>query len=159
VPFRVAGRLVVVNTRIGLGTEVFRRTALKSLDERPEESRVYRYEVEIVDLPSGSSRRIALQSIRLVCLPRKKGQVVEPPVDVLRFRDGDFEIEARSFEEFRERLRAQYPDDQYERRLHMWRDREAEERHEKALEELAGIFARAMVDEFMKSQECKNVEV
>ena len=119
-------------------------------NDRPERERVYRYEVEILEIASGTSRRVPLQAFRLIPIPRRKGEEVPASREVLRFTDGDFAIEADTFEEFRKRLREQYPDELYERRLHVWRDREAEERRAKALEGLVEILVDAVAADFHK---------
>jgi hypothetical protein len=116
----------------------------------PEERRVYRYTVEVTEVQSRASRTIPLEAYQLIRLSRKDGAAGEPPVEIVRFRDGDFLLEARSFEELRDRLRAHYPDEQYERRLHVQRDRDAEERRERALLGLIEILARAAVDEYFR---------
>ena len=82
----------------------------------PEDRRVYRYDVELKELGSGTSRRVPLQVLRAIHIPTKKGEVEKPPRDFLRLQDADFLVEAESFEELRALLRDRYPDERYERR-------------------------------------------
>lgn len=60
--------------------------------------------------------------------------------------------EAKSFEELRARLREKYSDAAFERTLHCVRDREAEERRESALNELARIIAEQVVKEMIEEE-------
>jgi hypothetical protein len=123
---------------------------MKRTKDLPESRRLYQYTIEITDLQAGSSRRVPLKSFRRVSLKTlKKSEVAEPPVDVLRFEDGDFQIEARDFEELRSRLREQYPDERYERRVHAKRDREAVDRREQAIEGLAKIYAEVALERLL----------
>jgi hypothetical protein len=119
----------------------------------PVDRRVYRYDVELKELSSGTSHRIPLQVLRAIHIPTKKGEVEKPPRDFLRFQDADFLVEAESFEKLRALLRDRYPDERYERRLHAWRDLEAEERRAKALNELAAIFADAALKKLLEEGE------
>ena len=68
----------------------------------------------------------------------------------MRFVDGDFVLEASSWDEFRVRLRERYPDDRYERRLHVQRDREAEARREEAVQGLIELVAEAAANEVLR---------
>ena len=77
---------------------------------------------------------------------------VPPPKELMRFVDGSFVLEASTWDEFRARLRDQYPDDRYERRLHIQRDREAEVRREEAFDGLIKVIVEAVVDDFLKEQ-------
>jgi len=119
----------------------------------PVDRRVYRYDVELKELSSGTSRRVPLQVLRAIHIPTRKGEVEKPPRDILRLQDADFLVEADSFEELRSRLRDHYPDERYERRLHVWRDLEAEERRAKALNELAAIVADAALKKLLEEGE------
>lgn len=114
---------------------------------------MYRYDVELKELSSGNSRRVPLQVLRAIHIPTKKGEVEKPPRDVLRLQDADFRVEAESFEELRALLRDRYPDERYERRLHTWRDLEAEARRDKALNELAAIIADAALKNLLEEGE------
>jgi hypothetical protein len=62
----------------------------------PVDRRVYRYDVELKELSSGTSHRIPLQVLRAIHIPTKKGEVEKPPRDFLRFQDADFLVEAET---------------------------------------------------------------
>ena len=146
---------------------------MANADEVPENRRVFRYVVEITDLSSGSSHRVPLsfqQVVLILPAARRRrrtsaaaaaSQSPEPPepitsrqpsTDRIRFEDGEFVLEASTWEEFRARLRDQYPDDRFERRLHVQRDREAEVRREEAIQSLIKLIAEGMVDDLLKEQ-------
>jgi hypothetical protein len=94
-----------------------------------------------------------LTAVRLVCL--KRGKKNEPPLpdrEVLHLQDDEETWEASDLDELKLRLRDKYPDEIFERTLHYVRDHEAEERRERALNELASIFAQRVVDEFVAEQ-------
>ena len=118
--------------------------------KRLSDKRILRYWVEIRSLESGSVRKLPLTAVRLVCL--KRGKKNEPPLpdrEVLRLQDDEETWEAESFEELKIRLRGKYPDAAFERTLHYVRDHEAEERHERALNELISILAKKAVDDLI----------
>lgn len=138
-----------------------------------QDARVYRFEVEIIELSSGASRRVPLTFHQLVAFARTSRSVrragkgaapsptstplsEEPPrlsrSEVMRLVDEDFVLEAANWEEFRLRLRERYPDSRFERRLHVQRDREAEERREEAIQGLIKLVADAVVADFLKEQ-------
>jgi hypothetical protein len=71
---------------------------------------------------------------------------------LLRLQDDEETWETESFDELRTRLRNKYPDAAFERTLHYERDHEAEERHERALNGLISILAKAAVDDFIAEQ-------
>jgi hypothetical protein len=119
-------------------------------DSITKSDHVYRHEIELLDLASGIARRVSLHAVRVIPLPTKKRRAVSSPREVLRFKDGDFEIEAETFESFRSRLREQYPDDRYKRRLPAWRDLEAEERRATALDGLIDILVEAVIEDLHK---------
>lgn len=141
--------------------------------EVPESRRVYRYEVEITDLSSGSSHRVPLsfqQVVLILPAARRRrstlaaaaaSQSPEPPEpipsrqpspDRIRCEDGEFVLEASTWDEFRARLRDRYPDGRFERRLHVQRDREAEVRREEAIQGLIKLIAEGIVEECLKEQ-------
>jgi hypothetical protein len=68
----------------------------------------------------------------------------------LQLQDGTETWEAKTFDELRVRLREKYPDAAFERTLHYQRDREAEDRREKALNGLAELLAKAAVDKMIE---------
>lgn len=114
---------------------------------------IYRYWVEICELASGSVRQLPLTAVRKVCLTR--GKKNEPPMSdeqALRLEDGAETWEAKSFDELRARVRDKYPDAAFERTLHYVRDREAEERRERVLNELAKVFAEQVVKEMIEEE-------
>src|SRR5690349_21502750 len=120
---------------------VFQGCVMKRANNLSLDRRMYRYEVELKELVSGVNRRLPLLGFQLIPLPRRKGDVVGPPREIWRLEDGNFQLEAETLEEFKVRLRAQYPDEQYERRLLAWRDRDAEARRDGAIMDLARIVA------------------
>jgi hypothetical protein len=102
---------------------------------------IFRYWVEIRELASGSVRTLPLNGVRKICL--KRGKKDEPPIpdeEVLQLQDGAERWEAKTLDELRVRLRDKYPDAGFERTLHYVRDREAEERRERALNGLMDLI-------------------
>jgi hypothetical protein len=125
----------------------------KPAKKRLSDKRILRFWVEVRELASGSVRKLPLTAMRLVCL--KTGKKDEPPLadrEVLRLQDDEESWEAESFEEFKTRLRDKYPDAAFERTLHFERDHEAEERHERALNELISILAKKAVDDLIAEE-------
>jgi hypothetical protein len=120
-------------------------------EDVPESERRYQYEVEIKALSTGESRRIPLSVGRAISLKRlKRGEPEEPARDVFEVRVGDVVVRGYSFEEFREKLRAQYPDEAFERRLHYQRDREAEDRWRQGIRSLVSLLAESVVKDLME---------
>jgi hypothetical protein len=153
--------------------QVLTEVVMRDADEMPESRRVYCCEVEITELSSGSSHRVPLSfhtAIALVPAARRPRRArtakastptseqrlqvppVAPPKEFMRFVDGSVVVEASTWEEFRARLRDQYPDDRFERRLHIQRDREAEVRREEAINALIRFFAEAAFQKLLKEQ-------
>lgn len=121
--------------------------------KRLSDKRILRYWVEVRELASGSVRKLPLTAVRLVCLKReKKNEPLLPDREVLRLQDDEKTWEAETFDELKIRLRDKYPDAAFARTLHFARDHEAEERHERALNELISILARAAVDDLIAKQ-------
>jgi hypothetical protein len=117
------------------------------------DKRIFRYWVEVRELASGCVRKLPLTGVRLVCLKTgKKSDPLPPDRELLRLQDDDETWEVETFDELKTRLRDKYPDAAFERTLHFVRDREAEERRETALNELARIFAKAAVDNWIAEQ-------
>jgi hypothetical protein len=61
-------------------------------------------------------------------------------------------LEAKTFDELRSQLRDKYPDTAFERTLHYERDREAEERRERALDGLMTLIAEAVVKKMIEEE-------
>jgi hypothetical protein len=121
--------------------------------KRVSDKQILRYWVEVRDLASGSVRKLPLSAVRLVCLKRgKKNEPLSPDRELLRVQDGKETWEAADLDELKIRLRDKYTDADFERTLHYVRDHEAEERRERALDELASIFAKVAVDGFVESK-------
>ena len=121
--------------------------------KRVSDKKIFRYWVEVRDLARGSVRELPLTAVRLVCLKRgKKNEPLLPDRELLRLQDDEETWEVETFDELRTRLRNKYPDAAFERTLHYVRDHEAEERRERALNELARIFAKAAVDDLLSEQ-------
>ena len=112
--------------------------------------RVYRYNVEIRNLRDGSSRLLPPEVFSVIALKARGTGPAEPSRQLLRLKDGEEILEAADLEELRIRLRDKYPDFDYERRLHVQRDREAEERRREAIRGLAELLARAAVDDYLQ---------
>lgn len=116
--------------------------------KRLNNKKIMRYWVEVRELATGSVRKLPLTAVRLVCL--KRGKKNEPPIpdrELLQLKDDTETWEAETFDELRARLRDKYPDATFERTLHYVRDNEAEERRERALNELMDILVRKVVDD------------
>jgi hypothetical protein len=116
----------------------------------PEGRRAYRYTIEIRALADGSSRLLPPEVISVIALTAKGTATEKPSRQLLRLKDGEEILEAADLDELRIRLRDKYPDSDYERRLHVQRDREAEERREAAIMGLARLLARAAVEEELR---------
>lgn len=117
------------------------------------EKQIFRYWVEIRELATGSVRTLPLTAVMKICLARRKKN--EPPIpneEVLQLKDGAETWEAKNLDELRVRLREKYPDVAFERTLHYERDREAEERRERALSGLVDLLAKAAVDELIEEE-------
>lgn len=117
------------------------------------EKQIFRYWVEIRELATGSVRTLPLTAVMKICLARRKKN--EPPIPnekVLQLKDGAETWEAKNLDELRVRLREKYPDVAFERTLHYERDREAEERRERALSGLVDLLAKAVVDELIEEE-------
>lgn len=113
-----------------------------------EDKHIFRYWVEIRELASGSVRKLPLTAVLKICLARhKKNQRPVPNEELLHLQDGNETFEGKSFDELRTRLRQKYPDAAFERTLHCERDREAEERRERALNGLIELIVEQMVKE------------
>ena len=121
--------------------------------KRVSGKQIFRYWVEIRELATGSVRKLPLTAVRLVCLKRgKKNEPLPPPRELLRLQDDEETWEVETFDELRTRLRTKYPDAAFERTLHVVRDKEAEERRERALNCLISILAKAAVDDLIAEQ-------
>jgi len=117
------------------------------------DKRIFRYWVEVRDLASGSVRKLPLTAVRLICLKRgKKNDTLLPDRELLRLQDGGETWEVETFDELRTRLRDKYPDAAFERTLHTVRDREAEERRERALHGLISPLAKRVVDDLIAEE-------
>ena len=72
--------------------------------------------------------------------------------EVLRLQDDEETWEASDLDELKIRLRDKYPDAAFARTLHYVRDHEAEERRERALNELISILAKRAVDDLIAEE-------
>ena len=121
--------------------------------KKVSDKKILRYWVEVRDVTSGSVRKLPLTTWRVICLKRgKKYEPLLPDKELLRLQDGEETWEADTFEELLTRLRNKYPDAAFERTLHYVRDHEAEERHERALNELISILAKSVVDDLIAKE-------
>jgi len=121
--------------------------------KKSNDKRIFRYWVEVRELASGSVRKLPLTAVKLVCLKTDKKNAPRPPDrELLRLQDGEETWEVETFDELRTRLRTKYRDAAFERTLHYVRDKEAEERRERALNGLISILAKAAVDDLIAEQ-------
>jgi hypothetical protein len=114
---------------------------------------IFRYWVEIRELATGSIRTHPLTGVVKICLAKRKKN--EPPIpneELLQLNDGVETWEAKNLDELAARLREKYPDAAFERTLHYERDREAEDRRERALNGLMDLLAKAAVDEMIEEE-------
>lgn len=114
---------------------------------------IFRYWVEIRELATGSMRTLPLTGVVKICLAKRKKN--EPPIpneELLQLKDGVERWEAKNLDELAARLGEKYPDAVFERTLHYERDREAEERRERALNGLMDLLAKAAVDEMIEEE-------
>jgi hypothetical protein len=117
------------------------------------EKQIFRYWVEIRELATGEVRTLPLAAVVKISLAgRKKNEPPIPNEEVLQLKDGAETWEAKTFDELRARLREKYPDAAFERTLHYVRDREAEERRERALNGLMDLLAKAAVDKMIEEE-------
>lgn len=127
--------------------------------KRLNSEKILRYWVEVRELATGSVRKLPLTAVRLVCL--KRGRKDEPPIpdrELLQLKDDAETWEAETFDELRARLRDKYPDGAFDRTLHYVRDREAEERRERALNELVDILAKRVAEDLIEEESRVNRE-
>jgi hypothetical protein len=144
---------------VAVRKRALRGDALVTQTKRFSDKRILRYWVEIRELAGGSVRKLPLTALRLVCLQRgKKNEPLLPDREELRLQDDEETWEASDLDELKVRLRDKYPDTAYERTLHYVRDKEAEERRESALNELASIFAQAAVHDLLAEESRVNAE-
>lgn len=121
--------------------------------KRLSNEKILRYWVEVRELATGSVRKLPLAAVRLVCLKRgKKDELPIPDRELLQLKDDAETWEAETFDELRARLREKYPDATFERTLHYVRDQEAEERRERALNELVDILAKRVADDLIAEE-------
>jgi hypothetical protein len=113
-------------------------------------SPIYRYWVELRDLHTGTTRNLPLRLMHRVCLKAGKGEPLPPDEQFLQLIDDSAVVEARDLEDLKTQLRQKYPDEAYERRLFYERDLDAEERTNRALDNLARIFSDGVVDDLLK---------
>lgn len=116
------------------------KAKVRNGEESPENEQLFRYWVEVLELKSQSVRSLSVTAVARIPIPRTKGDPQRPREDVLQLKDGTATLEAKSFEDLVALLRARYPDDAYERRLHWERDHEAESRRAEAVKGLIEIF-------------------
>lgn len=112
----------------------------KKDEDVPQEEQVLRCWIEVRELANGSVRKLPLNAVTKIHLPRRKKDVRLPNEEILRLEDDGAALEARDLEDLKVQLRARYPDEAYERTLWYVRDREAEIRRKEALEKLREIF-------------------
>lgn len=127
--------------------------------------RVYRHTVEIRDLRDGTVRHIPLRGYVAIQLKtgnssmgRKSPARPEPMPNAVPKKRQYWKLEddlhghqeITDAEDLKVRVRERYPDEFFERRLIIVRDREAEERHASAMRGLLQIIAESAVDRYCK---------
>ena len=122
-------------------------------EDLPEDQQFFRYWIEIRVLADGSARTLPLSATRMIHLPTRKSRSQLPDEQLLQLQDGSEILEAKSFDELVAQLRERYPDAACERFLRSERDHQAEQKHRNALDSLARIYAKAAVDEFLRSEQ------
>jgi hypothetical protein len=126
---------------------------VKRSDETSQDMRVFRYWVEIRELATGSVRTLPLTAVMRICLVRgKKNEPPPPDRELLELTDGEATLEANDLDDLRTQLREKYPDAVFERTLHYERDRDAEERREKALNGLVQLLAERAVEQALEEE-------
>lgn len=111
-------------------------------DDRPQDRRIFRYEVEVRDLASGEVRHLPVAAFRRIPLVYTHDD--PPPTRVvLRLTDDNEVIEATTFDAIVATLRDRYPDGAYERRFRVQRDHDAERRRDAALSAWIDILVDA----------------
>jgi hypothetical protein len=118
--------------------------------ESQNDQQVFRYWVELRELASGTVRKLSLTAVTKISLARQKKNE-SPPLrqTVLRLHDGAESLEASNLDELAVRLRDKYPDRAFERTLHYERDRDSEERRERAMNGLIDLLAQTVVREMI----------
>lgn len=106
----------------------------------------FRYWVELHDLRDGSTRSLALRTIKRIHIPTKKSDSQRPAEERLRLEDGNSFLEASNLDDLIVQIRAKYPDGTYERSLHKERDMAAE----RAMDSLMRLLARAAVESHLR---------
>jgi hypothetical protein len=111
--------------------------------------RIYQYWIEVRELKNGAIRILPLKAFRRISLAKR---CETPPAteEILRIEDGAATIEVKSFEELVAELRRKYPDSEYERTVHMKRDREAEVRGDEAMNGFIEIIAQSTVKDLLR---------
>lgn len=89
--------------------------------------------------------------MRSIHLPTKKNETQRSDEQLLRLQDGSEVLETQSFDELIVQLRERHPDEGYERFLRRERDQQAEQQHKSAMNRLARIIAKAVVNTFLNS--------
>jgi len=116
------------------------RREVKNGKDSQESQQVFRYWVEVRELPNGSARNLPLNGVIKIHIPRTKKEAKKPNKEILQLKDGPATLEANSIQDLAAQLRARYSDNAYERTLHWQRDREAEARRAEAIDKLSEIL-------------------
>lgn len=126
---------------------------MKSKDDIPIESQLFRYWVRLRDRRDDTTRELPITFVeRIVLATKSKTNAQEPPPELrLRAQDIGRTWDASDVEDLARQLRDHYPDDVFERTLNRERDFAAEERYRSAIGELARIVARAAMRRYAKA--------
>jgi hypothetical protein len=116
------------------------RREVKNGRELPESQQVFRCWVEVRERANGSVRRLPLNGVAKIHIPRTKNEAQKPNEEILQLKDGTATLEAKSIQHLAAQLRLTYPDDAYERTLHWERDRESEVRRAESINKLSEIL-------------------
>lgn len=106
----------------------------------PESKQIFRYWVEVREHGNGIVRHLPINGVTKIHIPRTKKEVQKPNEEILQLKDGLDTLEASNIQDLAVQLRARYPDEAYERKLHLERDREAEVQRADAINKLSEIL-------------------
>lgn len=125
----------------------------KTDPHRPSRRRaIFRYWIRLRTRQDESTRDLPLSVIARLHIPRTKHETPRPSEELLQLKDGASILEARSLDDLAAQLRVRYPDDVYERTFHQERDPAAEERWERAMDQLVRLIAEVAVEDMWRKE-------
>ena len=122
------------------------RTESKGGKPIPDREQIFRYWVEVLDLKNRSVRKLPLSAVAKIHIPRRKNEPQRATEEILQLKDDVDALEAKGLDDLAAQLREKYPDDKYERTLHMERDHQAEKRRTDALNRLIDLIVESFVE-------------